>query len=90
MGSSEKSQKPSTGASEKAMVTIETTNLKQRLNDAFVNLHGKGSPSSMHDANFDRLWDLKESAILEGKNTVELPGQWLSELDEIETTKQRH
>ena len=82
MGSSEKT--------EKSMITIETSNLKKRLNDAFVNLHGKGHPSSMHDANFDRLWDLKESAILEGKSTVELPGQWLSELDEIAQSKQLH
>ncbi len=75
---------------EKSMITIETSSLKKRLNDAFVTLHGKGHPSAMHDANFDRLWDLKESAILEGKSTVELPGQWLNELDDIDQAKTAH
>jgi len=65
-----------------SMVTVETTSLKERLNSAFLRLHGKNGDS--HDANFDRLWDLKESAILEGKKTVELPGQWLTELESIE------
>jgi hypothetical protein len=75
--------------SERSIITIATTSLKKRLNDAFVNLHGKGALAK-HDANFDRLWDLKESAILEGKRTVELPGQWLSELDEIEQAPKQH
>lgn len=87
MGSSKESAKPNAGSGEKSMIVIETSNLKQRLNAAFVNLHGK---SNMHDTNFDRLWDLKESAILEGKKTVELPGQWLNELDEVEQAKQSH
>lgn len=81
----------STQNSEKKMITIETAALKQRLNNAFVHLHGKGKHGFIKDdPNFDRLWDLKESAILEGKNTVELPGQWLNQLDEIEQAKAGH
>jgi hypothetical protein len=70
-----------------AMVTVETNNLKERLNSAFLRLHGRNGVG--HDANFDRLWDLKESAILEGKKTVELPGQWLSELETIENAERK-
>lgn len=77
------------GSPQKSIISIETTSLKKRLNDAFVTLHGKGGHAK-HDPNFDRLWDLKESAILEGKKTVELPGQWLTELDEIAQMPKGH
>ncbi len=72
---------------EQRLVIVETDSLKQRLNRAFIDLHGGSKKRVEHDVNFDRLWDIKESAILEGKSSVELPGQWLAELEEMSQIK---
>lgn len=62
------------------VVTIDTDTLKQRLNKLYetARLRQKhGSPSGV----FDYLWDLKEKALLEGSKSVEVPKNWLDELD---------
>ena len=63
-----------------AMISVETSQLKEKLNRMFTAMHGSHANRSAGGI-FDRLWDMKEMAILEGKKTVELPGHWLNELD---------
>ena len=79
-GSKAASEKKSCCQSE-AMISVETWQLKEKLNRMFTAMHGSKAERSP-DSIFDRLWDLKEMAILEGKKTVELPGHWMNELDQ--------
>jgi hypothetical protein len=72
-----------------AMISVETSQLKEKLNRMFTEMHGSKADRS-HDSVFDRLWDLKEMAILEGKKTVDLPSQWLSELDAADVHSRKH
>lgn len=62
-------------------VAVETNNLRERLNRFYQ--CGKGSPSGLaQEGLFQYLWDLKEKALLEHQSTVEVPGNWLEELEE--------
>jgi len=61
------------------LVTVGTDRLKERLNVLYASKHGKKAGQS---GVFDHLWDLKESAILEGKGSVEVPQSWLDELND--------
>lgn len=62
-------------------VAVETANLRQRLNSFYE--CRKGSPSGLaQEGLFQYLWDLKEKALMERKETVEVPGDWLEELEE--------
>lgn len=61
------------------LVTVGTDRLKERLNVLYA--ARRGQKISM-DGVFDHLWDLKESAILEGKGSVEVPQSWLDELND--------
>jgi hypothetical protein len=72
-----------------SMISVETSQLKEKLNRMFTAMHGAKADGS-HDSVFDRLWDLKEMAILEGKKTVELPSQWLNELDAADVHSRKH
>ncbi len=65
-----------------SVVSMETIQLKETLNQAFHALHTKSICRTNQEV-FDRLWDLKEAAILEGKKSVELPSQWLSEFEQV-------
>ncbi len=60
--------------------TVSTDLLKDKLNYFYLQTKktGKNSPLAEY---FDYLWDLKETAILEGKATIEIPVTWLSEID---------
>ena len=62
------------------MVTVSTATLKERLNRLYDSMRARHvvSPSS---GLFDYLWDLKEVALLEGRNEVEVPTTWLEELE---------
>lgn len=61
------------------LVTVGTARLKERLNVLYAERRGQ---KSNHAGIFDHLWDLKESAILEGKGSVEVPQSWLDELND--------
>lgn len=61
------------------LVTVGTERLKERLN---VLYSAKRGQKSAQQGVFDHLWDLKESAILEGKGSVEIPQTWLDELND--------
>jgi hypothetical protein len=58
------------------LIIVETAALKERLNKVYKARSGKSEPKS-----FDHLWDLKELALLEGKDSIEVPKPWLEELD---------
>ncbi len=61
------------------LVTVGTARLKERLNVLYAERRGQKSNQA---GVFDHLWDLKESAILEGKGSVEVPQSWLDELND--------
>lgn len=65
------------------MSTISVRSLQERLNSLYR--HKKeahnllGQPHHM-----EYLWDLKEMALIAGKSSVEVPCEWLQELDQFE------
>jgi len=61
------------------LVKVGTDRLKERLNVLYASRRGQ---KVAQDGVFDHLWDLKESAILEGKGSVEVPQSWLDELND--------
>jgi hypothetical protein len=63
-----------------ATKSISTSTLKEKLNSFYASAR---SNLAMHaqKEHFDYLWDLKERAILEGKQTVEVPEEWMTELE---------
>jgi hypothetical protein len=60
-----------------SLVTIETSTLRDRLNQVYKNRH-----LLAHSPEFDSLWDLKEKALLEKRSTVEVPDTWLNEIQD--------
>jgi hypothetical protein len=60
-----------------SLVTVTTSALKERLNQAYDANRKKQTQLN----NFDSLWDLKEKALLEGKKSIEVPQTWMEELD---------
>jgi hypothetical protein len=62
---------------------VSTEHLKQKLNYFYALSKAQLNlvPQREH---FDYLWDLKEKAIIEGKANVEVPEEWLSELDHVD------
>ena len=78
------SSRKNAGTDTQTVVSMQTSQLKDKLNQVFNGTHGRqtGNRAVSRDAAFDKLWDLKEAAILEGRNTVELPTQWATELDQ--------
>ncbi len=68
------------------LVTMTTDLLKDRLNRVYSRLHNTHGPRDAkiqsQEGLFEYLWDLKEVALLEGKASVELPKNWLDELEQ--------
>jgi uncharacterized protein with von Willebrand factor type A (vWA) domain len=62
---------------------VSTQTLKEKLNNFYALSKAQLSlvPQREH---FDYLWDLKEKAIIEGKSSIEVPEEWLSELDRMD------
>jgi hypothetical protein len=71
------SRKDNGGKAEDRLITVTTNTLKERLNKAYTDHRSR---STQIDS-FERLWDLKEMALLEGKPSIEVPQTWLDELD---------
>ncbi|MBU6454276.1 MAG: hypothetical protein KGS72_21035 [Cyanobacteria bacterium REEB67] len=78
---------------DKELISVETDVLKERLNKVYQHrrdhslIGHKGRNAGLHagDASqgvFEYLWDLKERALLEHRASVEVPGNWLAELEE--------
>lgn len=62
------------------IITVSTDTLKDRLNQMYrVMRHHSPAPASA--GLFEYLWDLKESALLQGRDSVQVPTNWLDELE---------
>lgn len=64
------------------LVTVRTDHLKERLNKLYDVVRGSAGTYS-YWGRFDYLWDLKELAVIEGKNAVQIPDYWLDELERV-------
>lgn len=61
-------------------VSIETYALRSRLNDAYAALRKRGE-SMACVSHFQDLWDLKERALLEHRDSVTVPSGWLYQVE---------
>lgn len=61
--------------------SMSTPQLRQRLNRLFTNNRIKGSEQRRRQ--FDLLWDVKELALMERRQSVEIPTGWLDELEQF-------
>ena len=77
------SQTSNGGNADGQLVTVATTNLKERLNKAY----SASRTGSLQVNSFEKLWDLKEMALLEGRPSIEVPRTWLDELKESQPSK---
>ncbi len=74
------------------MISVETGVLKERLNKLYQNRRGQGHRLDMPGATeglFEYLWDLKEKALLDREAKVEVPRNWLDQLEQ-EQHDRRH
>lgn len=80
MGSSNKSG----GVANEKLITVTTDTLKSRLNKVYDHLHAstRTAKAGSKEGLFEYLWDLKELALLEGKSSIEVPKNWLDELEQ--------
>lgn len=59
------------------LVSVEVNALKERLNKIYT------SHRTLERAGlFEYLWDLKERALMEGTDRVEVPHNWIEDLEE--------
>ncbi len=66
------------------LVSVSTDALKDRLNRVYAGRRSQGKllTDGIPQGLFDYLWDLKEKALMERTTTVEVPGNWLEELED--------
>lgn len=76
--------KSNSGMRTENMVTMNTDLLKDKLNKVYSSMHKAEKKSFSQEGLFEYLWDLKEVALLEGKSSVQLPKNWLDELEQEE------
>ncbi|MBC7999121.1 MAG: hypothetical protein IAF58_14320 [Leptolyngbya sp.] len=62
------------------LVSVGLDKLKQQLNVLYADRNNL--PRLGNKAILEHLWDLKESAILEGRGSVDVPESWLNELND--------
>lgn len=62
-------------------ITVETCILKNRLTEAYTTLraHGQSMSCVRH---FQNLWDLKEQALVEQRDHVQVPSVWLRQVEQ--------
>lgn len=65
---------------ETELVKVDIATLQDNLKKLF-DRQNRRKISKLYQDDFDYLWDLKELALLEKKQHVEVPGTWLSEMD---------
>jgi len=70
--------------SEKELVTVDTNDLRVRLNKLFEARHGQGISAGRASGEgiFEYLWDLKEKALLDRRSSVDVPSNWLAQLEQ--------
>ena len=62
------------------LISMRTEHLRDRLNRLYDAVRANAR-SNNYWCRFDYLWDLKELAVLEGRNAVWIPENWLEELE---------
>lgn len=62
------------------LVKVQVDLLKRSLNHAYDTRRDNRTILA-HDGLFEYLWDLKERALMEGRESVEVPTAWVEELD---------
>lgn len=78
MGSSQSHEKKE---SNRRLITMSTDSLKERLNRIYDAMRRRDHKLA-HSSLFDYLWELKELALTEGRETVEVPPAWLEDLEQ--------
>jgi hypothetical protein len=76
----------------KEMVSVETDLLRDRLNKLYQNRRSQGHRLDMPGASeglFEYLWDLKEKALMDRRAKVDVPRNWLDQLEQ-EQSDRRH
>ena len=69
------------------LVNVQVATLKERLNKLYDTRRGShGRPQMAQDGLFEYLWDLKELALMEGRASVEVPSNWIEELEQSLTS----
>jgi hypothetical protein len=63
------------------LMTISTENLKDKLNEMYDAMRARPRAESGTGL-FEYLWDLKELALLEKRQSVQVPTTWLRELED--------
>ncbi len=66
------------GAKDTKRISIDTDTLKSRLNQFYDTSRHWGA---QRDNTFEYLWDIKELALMEGRDQVEVPASWLDDLE---------
>jgi len=74
--------------SAKDLVSVETDLLKERLNKLYQNRRAMNTRAA-GEGIFEYLWDLKEKALLDHSASVEVPFNWLDQLEQEQGGK-RH
>jgi len=74
-------QDPGGKTGDLTLETISTENLKDRLNGMYDAMRAR--PRALSGTGlFEYLWDLKELALLEKRQCVQVPTTWLRELED--------
>lgn len=69
------------GSQELKLVEVSTDCLKDKLNKIYDVMRAR--PRSLAGSGlFEYLWDLKEAAIMEGRGSVQVPTNWLKEIED--------
>lgn len=64
------------------LMTVKTDQLRDKLNRLYDVLRVRPQAHT-YWGRFSYLWDLKELALLERKESVQVPSQWLAEFDQF-------
>lgn len=79
-------------AENKNLVRVQTSELKDKLNSLYGRMRiaaNSNSPTRAELGHFDSLWDLKELALLEHRQSVDVPETWLSETEQLDKQRVR-
>ncbi len=68
------------GAANEKLVKVNTADLKERLNRFYRGMRS-ASGNRLDSGRFDYLWDLKELALMEGRQSIDVPESWLEEIE---------
>ena len=89
MGSADKKQ--ADNSADKKLVNVQTAELKEKLNRLYARMREATLPSRPDPEHFDTLWDLKELALLERRQSVDVPENWLAETEDLDDKRRvRH